>query len=43
VDRHRRFDTRKAASTLLTYQRDRTLGDCFPNQERMNKRSERHI
>ena len=25
VDRHRRFDPRKAASTLLTYQRDRTL------------------
>ena len=25
MDRHRRFDPREAASTLLTYQRDRTL------------------
>ena len=27
VDCYRRFDPREAASTLLTYQRDRTLGD----------------
>ena len=33
LDRHRRFDPRKTASTLLTYQRDRTLA-ALPRSSR---------